>query len=121
MLPLLINSYWEIEMDKFVTKLCFVRKNKRLWIEGKRLTENGFSYGVPVTVRYSPEKKMITVSVDKEGKRKVAGRSDRKGASKEMIPIIDLASQKVNEVFKDVEVGTLIDVVITKGKIKFNI
>lgn len=75
------------------------RYNKRLWLEGKRLTHNGFVKGAQYIAAFDKRTGTITLSLDKTGGRIVSGRK-RKGQTK-WTPIIDICCPEVADTIKD--------------------
>ena len=61
------------------------RGRPRLWLEGAILTESGFNHGDRFNVTNEPDR--IIIKNDPEGKRKIAGKSDR--------PIIDIIGKVI--------------------------
>lgn len=61
----------------------------RLWLEGSVLSSNGFDNGLryEVTTAYAGEKPCISLTLNPEGSRKVAGTAQR--------PIVDINGAKV--------------------------
>lgn len=60
--------------------------NRRIWLEGKTLTENGFIRGSRIAVHYASSS--IVIRLESEGSNMVSGRSNG-------TPVIDLKSKKV--------------------------
>jgi hypothetical protein len=85
--------------QNIMKKTTFTRKigtNKgiaRIWLEGKILSENGWSHRDGFNVKFSPEHKYIQYTKSPEGLRKVAGKVGRE--------IIDTNSKKITECFGD--------------------
>lgn len=86
-----------ISIDSNTYKVCFNRGNARIWIEGKRLTDNGITNGLKfvksvndygIVLKFLPS--------DYEGKsHKVAGSVER--------PIIDLNGKYLTKFFGNAE------------------
>lgn len=68
-------------VEQFTRKIGRNRGKPRLWIEGKVLLDAGFPNGAHWTL--SQHGKGLTIYIDPEGKRRIAGTPDR--------PIIDIA------------------------------
>lgn len=68
----------------------------RIWIEGKRLVEAGFTVGLKytrTTGRTEDGMDYIKLTLDREGNYKVSGKGDK--------PIIDTSGKVVRDVFPD--------------------
>ena len=70
------------------------RGNRRIWIEGDRLTRNGIRRGVKFTREHIGTAQMV-LTFSGEGRHTVAGTADR--------PILDLNGKYLNEFFGDAE------------------
>lgn len=70
-------------------KLCQNRGNARIWMEGKRLTSNGWNVGDHFDRRVLSH--TIVLIKNPEGRYKVAGKGDR--------PIIDMNGKYLTEFF----------------------
>lgn len=76
--------------DKIVRKSGSNRGNRRIWIEGKALQQNGFTAGTMMHIVKKPSCVLLTVSSDESVKRiKIAGTDTR--------PILDLNGKWVSE------------------------
>lgn len=83
----------------------------RVWIEGQKLGLAGFEPNSPYSLRYAPEAKSITLTLDPNGTRRVT-KSTRNGKAR---PIIDLTGQALGEVFN---AGERLRVTFTRGQIR---
>jgi DNA (cytosine-5)-methyltransferase 1 len=98
----------------FNVKVGDSRGRTRVWIEGKRLADAGWNWGV----LYSQEVKgdRLVIVKDAEGLKKVAGRMRR---DKE-VPIIDLVGDYLDAVLEGSELACVSvaenRIVITKGE-----
>jgi len=95
---------------KHTYKLSVNRGNKRIWIEGNRLSNAGFKQHDVISATLKDDKLIIAVNPD--GDRKVSGRQ-RKGQTK-VIPIIDICSSEISDAIGS---ATHIDAVFTDKKI----
>lgn len=66
-------------------------KGTRIWMEGQKLAQAGWTAGEPFAVEYDRIGQVIRLNLDPAGSRKVSGKEGR--------PIIDLQSQQVSEIF----------------------
>lgn len=80
------------------SKLTNHRGNKRIWLEGKRLGDIGFTRGQTYSVLFNKENKKMVLSLDPDGPKKVSG---RKRGEKE-IPILDLGNAEITEMYSEV-------------------
>ena len=76
--------------EKSVRKSGSNRGNRRLWLEGKALQQNGFTAGTMLQIVKKPNCVLLTVSNDESVRRiKIAGTETR--------PILDLNGKWVSE------------------------
>lgn len=76
--------------EKIVRKSGLNRGNRRLWLEGKALQQNGFTVGTMLQIVKKTNCVLLTVSNDESVKRiKIAGTETR--------PILDLNGKWVSE------------------------
>lgn len=92
------------------SKLTDHRGNKRIWLEGKRLSLIGFNRYEPYSTELDEENTMIILRLDPDGDKKVAG---RKRGERE-IPILDLGNEKITKMLGDAE---RIRAIFSEGKI----
>ena len=88
------------------------KKNSRIWIEGERLIEAGFTVGSRYDRNVFTDK--IELMLSGTGKYKVSGKGDK--------PIIDTTGKVVREVFPDTGDDTakqVIEVTYEQGVITF--
>ena len=78
-------------MKKFQVKVGNNRGRTRVWLEGKRLADNGWTWGQPYTQDNKDD--CVVLKLTSDGDKKVAGRN--RGAKE--IPIIDLAGQYLDK------------------------
>jgi len=78
------------------SKLGDHRGHKRIWLEGKKLADIGFVRYASYRTLVNYQTKMIVLTLDEKGDRKVAG---RKRGEKE-IPILDFSNDTVTKLFK---------------------
>lgn len=76
----------------------------RIWLEGSRLSERGFKHGSRFSVVSEPGR--LTLIVNPEGPRKIAGTPDR--------PIIDITGKIVREAFT----AEMLEVIFSPYQIK---
>ncbi|QIZ85932.1 DNA cytosine methyltransferase (plasmid) [Bermanella marisrubri] len=88
-------------MQVLYSKVSESKANKRIWIEGGRLSKAGFDYGEAYTVTYDLENQEIKLELDLFGDRRVSGRK-RRGEEKKT-PIIDLCSTRITDIVGDSE------------------
>ena len=103
-------------MKTIKSKITINRGKARLWLEGKYLATEGFSYHTPYDLFI--EGNMVYLIACADGSRKVSGRK-RKGAV-EWTPIIDICCEEMTKLFAGC---THLNVSIDKGVImceKFN-
>ena len=81
-------------------KLGTHRQNRRIWIEGKRLSDNGFVKDKRYNIRYADN--YIMIEFDTNGTHKINGSIDR--------PIIDICNMKVGLNIKTDNVMVTFDV-----------
>jgi len=86
-------------LAKATYTMTYHRGNKRLWLEGARLTNSGFAKGVMYTSKFDAKTKSIILKVATDGVRVVSGRK-RKGQIK-WTPIIDICCPEVADIIKD--------------------
>ena len=86
-----IHFSQEITHMKATRKLGMNRGKRRLWIEGAILNTNGFEHGTRYNVINGDNK--LTITIDPQGKRKVAGKPDR--------PITDMSGSTITNSFAD--------------------
>ena len=86
-----------IKLDSHTYKVCFNRGNARVWIEGKRLTDNGIANGLKFVKSVNDHGIILKfLPSDYEGKsHKVAGTIER--------PIIDLNGKYLTKFFGNAE------------------
>ena len=73
---------------EFKRKVARNRGNARVWIEGKKLTQIGWSNGKRFNSVFNADN--VTLTLSPSGERKVAGNPDR--------PIIDINTAKLNSI-----------------------
>lgn len=78
------------------------RDNKRLWLEGLRLNEMGFTPDTSIDFRTIPEFCAATLEVTKNPTRNTVSSRKRKG-SDQVIPIVDINNQKLSELFEGID------------------
>jgi hypothetical protein len=86
--------------ETFRSKLSTTRAGERtrIWIEGKRLAEHGFTYGNKVSRKWTPATLTLeTISEAEFEKLPIAERGTVSGRRDN--PIIDVTGQKVAETF----------------------
>lgn len=96
------------------SKLTVHRGNKRIWLEGKRLSACGFTFEARYKATIQADGIKLVLQAD--GERKVSGRK-RKGQT-ETTPIIDICSA---EITKQLGTATRIRAVFNKGVITITI
>ena len=95
-------------MNKFEYKLGNHKRNKRLWIEGKRLLNHNFIKDKRYNISY--DKNYVMIEFKDNGTHKINGTINR--------PIIDICNRKLGISFPScerVEVEFDIDNLIVKG------
>ena len=85
-------------------------KGDRIWLEGSNVAKAGFLRGYLYNVAYHRMAGKISLTLHKEGTKKVSGRT-RNGKD---VPIIDLINKSIGEVFPT---GTRLRVTFQKGMI----
>lgn len=85
-------------------KLSMHRGSPRFWLEGKQPARGGFLPGIRYSVSVSRDKKVIMLSVMDGGQRVVSGKE--KGG--ERIPVIDINSKEILEIFEGIDVVRVI-------------
>ena len=85
---------------QFKYKLGTHRQNRRIWIEGKRLSDNGFVKDKRNNIRYADN--YIMIEFDTNGTHKINGSIDR--------PIIDICNRHVGLNIKTDNVMVTFDV-----------
>ena len=81
-------------------KLGTHRQNRRIWIEGKRLSDNGFVKDKRYNIRYADN--YIMIEFNEHGTHKINGTIDR--------PIIDICNMRVGQNIKTDNVMITFDV-----------
>jgi len=72
---------------------------KRVWLQGLKLEEAGFTKGVPYRVDYDIDSGFIELSLDEHGNRSVSGRSK----DSKVTPIVEICNSTLIEVTHDAE------------------
>jgi len=85
---------------QFKYKLGTHRQNRRIWIEGKRLSNNGFVKDKRYNIRYADN--YIMIEFNEHGTHKINGTIDR--------PIIDICNMRVGQNIKTDNVMVTFDV-----------
>ncbi len=85
---------------KYKYKLGTHRQNRRIWIEGKRLFNNGFVKDKRYNIRYADN--YIMIEFNEHGTHKINGSIDR--------PIIDICNMRVGQNIKTDNVMVTFDV-----------
>jgi hypothetical protein len=84
-------------MDKFRHKLSthHGQENARIWMEGARLVEAGFTVGARFSVAWTPATLTLALVAPFEGRRQGFGKVSGKGDK----PIVDIVGAPVLEAF----------------------
>ena len=72
-------------------KIGLNRGKRRIWLEGKVLTDNGIKHGMRFDIEHAHNR--LTIMAGKNGQRKIAGTTDR--------PIIDMSGATITQSFAD--------------------
>jgi len=75
------------------------RGAKRLWLEGRRLTDAGFTPGTRFSLRFDEATRTLRLSAERAGDHMVSQR--RRGAQPQ--PIIDVCNRSLNDLMRDAD------------------
>jgi len=78
-------------MKQVTRKIGLNKGKRRIWLEGAVLTDNGINHGMRFNV--VNQDNALVISIDPDGKRKIAGRVDR--------PVIDMSAATITDSFAD--------------------
>lgn len=91
------------------------RGKNRVWLEGLRLADAGFSKGTNYVIALDPLRRTITLTLDAKGDRTVSG---RQRASGKVTPIVDIANADLTDIVSE---GMRLQAVVRPGIIQFTL
>jgi len=71
--------------------------NSRIWLESKRLSDNGFLHGEAYKTILDVDAKTLTLEIDLFGDRRVSSRQRKLKSGSTRVPILDLCSSELTE------------------------